>query len=110
MPRDTILGWVPQGNPPSIAAGGYGWFDLYAVLLAPTLVAAWDRHVASPTPTCSTRSGRLAATDVAEHLLVQQPVRGDAAALPGAVDAVDTGEPTARLGDDERPRPRRRRG
>jgi hypothetical protein len=44
MPRDTILGWVPMGNPPSIAAGGYGWFDLYAVLLAPTLVAAWDRR------------------------------------------------------------------
>ena len=44
MPRDTILGWVPMGNPPSIAAGGYGWFDLYAVLLAPTIVAAWDRR------------------------------------------------------------------
>lgn len=42
MPRDTILGWVPQGNPPSVAAGGYGWFDLYAVLLAPSLVARWD--------------------------------------------------------------------
>ena len=35
MPVDTIMGWVPMGNPPSIAAGGYGWFDLYAVLLAP---------------------------------------------------------------------------
>jgi hypothetical protein len=44
MPRDTILGWVPMGNPPSIAAGGYGWFDLYAVLLAPSIVAAWDRR------------------------------------------------------------------
>jgi hypothetical protein len=42
--RDTIMGWVPQGNPPSIAAGGYGWFDLYAVLLAPTLVRWWDRR------------------------------------------------------------------
>ena len=43
MPRDTILGWVPQGNPPSVAAGGYGWFDLYAVLLAPGIVRLWDR-------------------------------------------------------------------
>jgi hypothetical protein len=42
MPRDTIMGWVPMGNPPSIAAGGYGWFDLYAVLLAPSLVAWWQ--------------------------------------------------------------------
>ena len=38
MPRDTIMGWVSQGNPPSIAAGGYGCFDLYAVLLAPALL------------------------------------------------------------------------
>ena len=43
QPVDTIVGWVPMGNPPSIAAGGYGWFDLYAVLLAPTLVRAWQR-------------------------------------------------------------------
>ena len=41
--RDTIMGWVPMGNPPSIAAGGYGWFDLYATLLAPSLVALWQR-------------------------------------------------------------------
>ena len=39
---DTIVGWVPMGNPPSVAAGGYGWFDLYAVLLAPALLAWWD--------------------------------------------------------------------
>ena len=38
-PRDTVVGWVPMGNPPSIAAGGYGWFDLYALLLTPWLVA-----------------------------------------------------------------------
>jgi hypothetical protein len=43
QPHDTILGWVAQGNPPSIAAGGYGWFDLYAVMLAPTIVRAWER-------------------------------------------------------------------
>jgi hypothetical protein len=44
QPYDTIMGWVPMGNPPSIAAGGYGWFDLYAVLAAPALVAWWQRR------------------------------------------------------------------
>ena len=32
--HDPVLGVVGQGNPPSGAAGGYGWFDLFAVLLA----------------------------------------------------------------------------
>jgi hypothetical protein len=32
-------GLVAIGNPPSGAAGGYGWFDLAALLLAPTIVA-----------------------------------------------------------------------
>jgi hypothetical protein len=36
--RDPVLGIVGQGNPPSGAAGGYGWFDLYALLLAPWLL------------------------------------------------------------------------
>ena len=49
QPVDTIVGWVPMGNPPSIAAGGYGWFDLYAVLLAPSLVRAWQRLSGSRT-------------------------------------------------------------
>jgi hypothetical protein len=42
-------GLVPIGNPPSGAAGGYGWFDLAAVLAAPTLLAAW-RSVARLRP------------------------------------------------------------
>ncbi len=33
-------GWVSIGNPPSGAAGGYGWFDLAAILGAPALLAA----------------------------------------------------------------------
>jgi hypothetical protein len=44
QPYDTIVGWVPMGNPPSVAAGGYGWFDLAAVAGAGWLVArvqAW---------------------------------------------------------------------
>ena len=36
-------GWVTIGNPPSGAAGGYGWFDLAGLLAAPYLLAAWDR-------------------------------------------------------------------
>lgn len=36
--KDPVLHVIGQGNPPSGAAGGYGWFDLYALLLAPTLL------------------------------------------------------------------------
>jgi hypothetical protein len=38
--RDPVLGVVSQGNPPSGAAGGYGWFDLWALLLAPSVLRA----------------------------------------------------------------------
>ncbi|MGI8899631.1 MAG: hypothetical protein ACR2HA_01655 [Nocardioides sp.] len=34
------------GNPPSGAAGGYGWFDLAALLLAPWLVRVFSRRPA----------------------------------------------------------------
>jgi hypothetical protein len=36
-------GWIPIGNPPSGAAGGYGWFDLAALLLTPYLLARCHR-------------------------------------------------------------------
>jgi hypothetical protein len=36
-------GLVPIGNPPSGAAGGYGWFDLAALLLAPALLSCCRR-------------------------------------------------------------------
>ena len=36
-------GWVSIGNPPSGAAGGYGWFDLAGLLLARQLLALWAR-------------------------------------------------------------------
>lgn len=42
--RTDPTGLVPIGNPPSGAAGGYGWFDLAALLLAPTILAALDRR------------------------------------------------------------------
>ena len=32
-------GWISIGNPPSGAAGGYGWFDLAGLLAAPYLLA-----------------------------------------------------------------------
>ena len=38
--RDPILGVVAMGNPPSGAAGGYGFFDAAALLLAPRLIDA----------------------------------------------------------------------
>jgi hypothetical protein len=40
---DPVLHVVGQGNPPSGAAGGYGWFDLYALLLAPRLLGVVAR-------------------------------------------------------------------
>jgi hypothetical protein len=36
-------GLVTIGNPPSGAAGGYGWFDLAALTVAPALVRMWWR-------------------------------------------------------------------
>ncbi len=35
-------GLVAIGNPPSGAAGGYGWFDAAALALTPRLLAWWD--------------------------------------------------------------------
>jgi hypothetical protein len=45
-------GIVAIGNPPSGAAGGYGWFDLAAVLAGPAVLAATRRlRVARSDPT-----------------------------------------------------------
>jgi hypothetical protein len=40
---DPVLHVIGQGNPPSGAPGGYGWFDLYALLLAPRLLPRFRR-------------------------------------------------------------------
>ncbi len=45
--QDPVLG-ISIGNPPSGAAGGYGWFDLVALLVAPWLLASWQRVRARP--------------------------------------------------------------
>lgn len=42
QPHDPVLG-VSIGNPPSGAAGGYGWFDLAGLLLAPYLLRLLSR-------------------------------------------------------------------
>ena len=72
--RDPILGVVAMGNPPSGAAGGYGFFDAAALLLAPKLVALAARR-------------RRLTTEGGEDLVVQQPVRAHHAAAVGAIDA-----------------------
>jgi hypothetical protein len=76
---DPVLGIISQGNPPSGAAGGYGWFDLYALLLGPRVVVA-GRAVGR-----WARSGLERAQDV----VVQFTVRGDRAAAERPVDAVE---------------------
>lgn len=48
QPTDPT-GLVSIGNPPSGAAGGYGWFDLAALLLAPRLLALRRRSRSSST-------------------------------------------------------------
>ena len=76
-------GIVPIGNPPSGAAGGYGWFDLAAVLAAPALLAAWDRTRARATagpPAGRSVPGRSVAGERGERGLVQEPVGGEGAA------------------------------
>jgi hypothetical protein len=56
-------GVISIGNPPSGAAGGYGWFDLAAITFAPGLVRRWDLW----------RAGRKNS----ERVSMEQPVRGD---------------------------------
>ncbi len=69
-PVDPITGHITQGNPPSGAAGGYGWFDLYAGLWAPALLGAFTRARTSswsrpfvarkdPAAVCSTPSSEV---------------------------------------------------
>ncbi len=43
--RTDPTGIVAVGNPPSGAAGGYGWFDLAALVTGPAVLAAWQRRV-----------------------------------------------------------------
>jgi hypothetical protein len=65
--HDPVLGVVAMGNPPSGAAGGYGFFDAAALWLAPKLLTL-------------RRKG-------SEDVVVQQPVRAHHAAAVGTADA-----------------------
>lgn len=78
-------GLVAIGNPPSGAAGGYGWFDAAALALAPAVVARWGRRSAPESP---------------QRGVVQQPVARQRVAASGTWLAVEAGEPTPRFGHD----------
>ena len=67
--RDPILGVVAMGNPPSGAAGGYGFFDAAGLLFAPRIVAL------------------LARRQRGEDVVVQHPVRAQHTAAVSAADA-----------------------
>lgn len=67
--HDPILGVVSMGNPPSGAAGGYGFFDAAALAAAPWLVR------------------RLSRRKDAQHFVVQQPVAAHHAATVGTGEA-----------------------
>ncbi|HET7690185.1 MAG TPA: hypothetical protein VFK41_07400, partial [Nocardioidaceae bacterium] len=43
QPQDPLLG-IPIGNPPTGAAGGYGWFDLAGLLAAPYVLRLVTRR------------------------------------------------------------------
>jgi hypothetical protein len=70
-------GIVSMGNPPSGAAGGYGWFDLAAVTVAPWVLAALPgaRRRAAMVPV-----GLASAAQHPQGGLMQAPVGGDGAA------------------------------
>jgi hypothetical protein len=68
--RDPILGVVAMGNPPSGAAGGYGFFDAAALWFAPRIEAVLSRR----------RQRR-------EDVVVQQPVRAHHAPAVGTGEA-----------------------
>jgi hypothetical protein len=91
--HDPVLGVVSQGNPPSGAAGGYGWFDLYALWLAPAVLrrAAAVRGRRAPAVLRRAAAGERTPSgrQRAQHRLVQLPVRRHRAAAERTVDAVE---------------------
>jgi hypothetical protein len=77
--KDPIAHLVSMGNPPSGAAGGYGFFDAAALALAPRIERALHRR----------RPGGGGSGDPEElqQLVVEQPVAADHVAAVGALDA-----------------------
>jgi hypothetical protein len=84
--RDPVLGVISQGNPPSGAAGGYGWFDLAALWLAPGVLRRVDA-VRRAWRTGGLRSG--SGSQSAQNRLVQFAVRGDGTAMERPVGTVE---------------------
>jgi hypothetical protein len=68
--KEPVAHLISMGNPPSGAAGGYGFFDAAALALAPGIEAALGRR----------RQRR-------KHVVVQPPVAAHHASPVGAVDA-----------------------
>jgi hypothetical protein len=119
-PSDPVLHVIGQGNPPSGASGGYGWFDLYALLFAPRLLGSWlrvrnlaaavtrrararrpalDRSAADGWPAADGWSAAGGREDL-EYLLVKLAVRGQGVRDVGGLGAVDRGEPSTCLDHD----------
>jgi hypothetical protein len=101
-------GLVAIGNPPSGAAGGYGWFDLAAVLAGPLLLGLARRIRKQPGEAAVGRglgkSASLPRGERRDDLVVQHAVCRDGAAAGRAVRSGQVGEPPARFGDDDRGR------
>lgn len=76
--KDPIAHLVSMGNPPSGAAGGYGFFDAAALALAPLVERSLRRR----------RLGSVPARDAdeLEQLVMELPVAGQHAATVGALD------------------------
>jgi hypothetical protein len=71
--RDPIFGLVAMGNPPSGAAGGYGFFDAAALWLAPKFELLVER--------------RLTRREEGEDLVVEPAVGAEHASAVSTVDA-----------------------
>ena len=115
-------GWVSIGNPPSGAAGGYGWFDLAGLLAAQPLLRFWWRSVlvgrtlrrlgGRPSTRVEVVQRPGAARghvgivvvgdrgDEGQSLVVQSAVAGQRVAAERAGGAVEGGEAATRLPDD----------
>jgi hypothetical protein len=78
--KDPIAHLISMGNPPSGAAGGYGFFDAAALALAPRIDA-----LISGQPWRGRRPASVA--EGGEQGLLQQAVAADDVAAVGAVDA-----------------------
>jgi hypothetical protein len=113
QPMDTIVGWVPMGNPPSVAAGGYGWFDLVAVAFAGSLAVrfqAWRRRgsTASWSKPLVVAADMDSSTGPPDQLVMEPPasaITGTSAAMSHRLSAGSTAtsmQPSATIMCDQK--------